>query len=145
MSRNVRVIEDPVRRASALSNVCGGCALFILIVGSLVAVLLLDALLRSQSVADAPSTADAFGRLWGLVVLLSWLCATSALLLRRHAERLLPLTGACVCLAVIPFVALTPVGETVLRGLPPIATALLFGVLDPGAIYVVRRVAFATR
>jgi len=134
-----------VRRVPAFSSVCGGCALFILIVGSLLAVLLLDALLHPQGFAHGTRIAGAFGRLWGLVVLLSWVCATSTLLLRRRVKQILPLTSGCVCLALIPFVAITPVGETVLLDVPPITVALLFVILDVGAIYAVRRFVFTTR
>ena len=145
MSRNVKTLEVPVQCAPVLSNVCGGCALFILIVGSLLAVLLLDALRHPQGFAYATRATGAFERFWGLVVLLSWLCAMSALLLRRHVKQILPLTGGCVCLALIPFIAITPVGERVLLDLPPITIALVFAILDVGAIYAARRFVFTTR
>lgn len=143
MSRSVRTLESSVQRGSVLSNVCGGCALFILIVGSLFAVLLLDTMLHPQSLVATTRVTAAFERLWLLVVLLSWFFGTSALLLRRSGTQILPLTGGSVCLALTPFLAVTSAGENVLLHLPPIAVALLFFILDAGAIYAARRFAFA--
>jgi len=133
------------QRGPAVSNLCGGIALFILVVGSLLAVLLVDFTLVPPDAARPLNTGAAFARFWPLVVFLTWLFATSALWLRGGKRRVAPLTVGSVCLALFPLLAITPVGKSVLLHAPPVTVLLLFVALDAGAIYAARRFAFMAR